>query len=265
LKALPRLKANNAKREYYLTDVVALLNGADLRVGVVRASDVQETQGVNTRIELAQAENEMRQTILRQWMLAGVTIVDPATTYISAEARLSADTTLWPGTIIRGASRIGSGCEIGPYTVIENASVADGVKVGPFARLRPGAVIESGAHIGNFVEIKKSRVGRGSKVNHLAYIGDTTIGAGANIGAGVITCNYDGYRKSPTFIGDGAFIGSNANLVAPVRVGRGAIIGAGSTITKDVAADALGIERAQQLVKKKWAYGFRKKHENKGR
>jgi bifunctional UDP-N-acetylglucosamine pyrophosphorylase/glucosamine-1-phosphate N-acetyltransferase len=258
-KALPRLRPNNAKREYYLTDAAALLREAGGRVGVYQAEDAGETQGVNNRVDLAQTEATLRRKILEHWMREGVTLIDPSSTYIESDVVLAPDVTLYPGTVIRGKSRIASFCEIGPYTVIEDAVVESGAKVGPFARLRPGAVIGENAHIGNFVEIKKTQVGKGSKVNHLTYVGDAQIGAGVNVGAGTITCNYDGFKKSQTVIEDGAFIGSNTNLVAPVRVGRGAIIGAGSTITKDVPAEALGVARARQLIKEKWAYEFRKK------
>jgi bifunctional UDP-N-acetylglucosamine pyrophosphorylase / glucosamine-1-phosphate N-acetyltransferase len=257
LAVLPRLKPDNAKREYYLTDAAALLRNLGGRVGVVRAKNPDETQGINTRIDLARAEAIYRQRVLERWMREGVTIVDPASTFIDAQALIGADTRLWPGTIIQGASRIGSNCEIGPYTVVENAVVKDGARVGPFARLRPGTVIELNARVGNFVEIKKSTIGRGSKVNHLTYIGDALVGKDVNIGAGTITCNYDGFAKHQTIIDDEVFVGSNTNLVAPVHVGRGAILGAGSTITEDVKAEALAVARARQLVKEGWAKTFR--------
>jgi len=258
LAVLPRLKADNAKHEYYLTDAAALLRNLGGRVGVVRARNPDETHGINTRVDLARAEAIFQQRIRERWMREGVTIVDPASTFIDAEAVLSSDTRLWPGTIIQGASKIGANCEIGPYTVIEQAEVKDGARVGPFARLRPGTVLEAGARVGNFVEIKKSMIGQGSKVNHLTYIGDAEIGKDVNIGAGTITCNYDGFTKSKTHIEDGVFIGSNANLVAPVRVGRGAIIAAGSTITEDVKADALALGRSRQMAKEGWAKEFRR-------
>lgn len=261
LAVLPRLKPNNAKREYYLTDAAALLRQLGGRVGVVRAKNPDETQGINTRVDLAKAEAISRQRILDHWMREGVTIVDPTTTYIDSEAVLHPDTRLWPGTMIQGASRVGSNCEIGPYTILDNAVVKDGAKVGPFARLRPGAVIEENAHIGNFVEVKKSTIGTGSKVNHLTYIGDALVGKGVNVGAGTITCNYDGFKKSQTILEDGVFVGSNTNLVAPVRVAKGAIIAAGSTITEDVEADALVLARARQMSKKGWAKEFRSKHQ----
>lgn len=265
MAVLPRIKADNAKREYYLTDAAALLRHLGGRVGVVRAKDPDETHGVNTRLDLARAERIYRQRILEHWMHEGVTIVDPASTYIDAEAVIHPDTRLWPGTIIQGASRVGSGCEIGPYTILENAVVKDGARIGPFARLRPGSVIEGDARIGNFVEIKKSTIGHGSKVNHLTYLGDAQVGKDVNVGAGTITCNYDGYAKHPTWIEDGVFIGSNANLVAPVRLGKGVIVGAGSTITEDVKPNALAVARTRQVVIPDGAKTYRTKREKNAR
>jgi bifunctional UDP-N-acetylglucosamine pyrophosphorylase / glucosamine-1-phosphate N-acetyltransferase len=265
LAVLPRLKANNAKREYYLTDAAALLRQLGGAVGVVRAKDPSETHGINSRVDLARAEAICRQRVLDHWMREGVTIVDPGSTYIDADAVLWPDARLWPGTIILGSSRIGSRCEIGPYAVLEGAVVKDGARVGPFARLRPGTVVEEDARIGNFVEVKKSTIGRGSKVSHLSYIGDTRMGRNVNVGAGTITCNYDGFAKHPTLIEDDVFIGSNANLVAPVRLGRGAIIGAGSTITEDVGPDALAVARNPQVNKTGWAKEFRRKRTKSAR
>jgi len=265
LQVLPKLRPNNAKHEYYLTDAAALLRQIGGRVGVLRAQDSGETQGINNRVELAQAETVFRQKICERWMREGVTIVDPATTYIEASVELAPDVTVYPGTVIRGKSRIAAFSELGPYSVIDDAIVEEGAKVGPFARLRPGAVIGPHAHVGNFVEIKKTRLGAGAKANHLTYLGDAEVGPRANIGAGTITCNYDGFTKSQTIIEADAFIGSNTNLVAPVRVGHGAIVGAGSTITKDVPADALVVERARPILKEKWAYEFRKKQQTKKR
>jgi bifunctional UDP-N-acetylglucosamine pyrophosphorylase/glucosamine-1-phosphate N-acetyltransferase len=214
-------------------------------------------------VDLARAEAIFRRRILEHWMRVGGTIVDPASTYIDSEAVILPDTRLWPGTVIQGASRIGSNCEIGPYTVVESAVVKDGVRVGPFARLRPGTLVEEKARVGNFVEIKKSTIGKGSKVNHLSYIGDATVGGGANIGAGTITCNYDGFAKYKTVIEDEVFVGSNTNLVAPVRIGRGAIIGAGSTITENVKAGALALARSRQVAKDGWAKDFRSREKKR--
>ncbi len=224
LEVLPRLKPNNAKREYYLTDAAALLRNIGGRVGVVRARNPDETHGINTRVDLARAEAIFRQRILEHWMREGVTILDPATTYIDVEVELQPDSRLWPGTILRGATRIGTHCEIGPYTILESAVVKDGARVGPFAR------------------------------------GDAQVGKGVNVGAGTITCNYDGYSKSQTIIEDGVFVGSNANLVAPVRLGHGAIIAAGSTITEDVKPNALVVARTRQIAKEGWAKDFHSKH-----
>ena len=263
LQVLPKLQPNNAKREYYLTDCVALLRELRQRVGVVEAKDVNETHGVNTRIDLARAETIMRRRILEKWMLEGVTIVDPETTYIDAQAVLAPDSRVWPGTLIQGSSQIGANCEIGPYAIIESAIVKEGARVGPFARLRPGSVIEENARVGIFVEFNKATLGKGSKENHLTYIGDADIGKDVNIGAGTITCNYDGFSKFRTVIEDGVFVGSNTNLVAPVKVGRGAIIAAGSTITQDIPAHALALGRARQLAKEGWAKKFRDHNKRK--
>jgi bifunctional UDP-N-acetylglucosamine pyrophosphorylase / glucosamine-1-phosphate N-acetyltransferase len=263
LDALPQLRNNNAKREYYLTDCAAILRRSGQRIGVVTAPDPDETYGVNTRVDLARAEALYRRRILNRWMLSGVTIVDPETTYIDDTAELAPDCRIWPGSIIQGASHIGSGCEIGPYTIVEDAAVGEGARVGPFARLRPGTVIEKDARVGNFVETKKTRLGAGSKVNHLTYLGDAEIGRGVNIGAGTITCNYDGFSKARTVIEDDVFVGSNANLVAPVRLGRGAIIAAGSTVTEDVPAGALALARSRQVAKAGWAKEFRQKNKGK--
>lgn len=263
LEVLPRIKANNAKHEYYLTDAAALLRSLDKRVGVVRAIDPDETHGINSRLDLAQAEKIYRRRILNHWMREGVTVVDPDTTYIDASVVLSPDCRIWPGSVLQGASEIGTGCEIGPYTIVESSIVKAGARVGPFARLRPGTVVDADARVGNFVEVKKSTLGKGSKVNHLSYIGDSEVGTRVNVGAGTITCNYDGFTKSKTIIEDGVFVGSNTNLVAPVKVGKNAIIAAGSTITEDVKADALVFGRARQSAKEGWAKAFRAKHSGK--
>jgi bifunctional UDP-N-acetylglucosamine pyrophosphorylase/glucosamine-1-phosphate N-acetyltransferase len=259
LDVLPQLQPNNVKKEYYLTDAVALLRQRQRPVGVARAPDPCETQGVNTRSELAQVGRLYRQRLLEQWMQAGVTVVDPETTYLDWNVALKPDTTLWPGTVIQGPSQIGAHCQIGPYTTIESSVVKDGACVGPFAHIRPGSLIEEGAHIGNFVEVKKSRIGKGSKANHLTYLGDARVGSRVNVGAGTITCNYDGFAKHQTVIADDVFIGSNSNLVAPIRLGRGALIAAGSTITEDVPADSLGIARSPQESKAGWAEAWRRR------
>ena len=263
LAALPRLQSKNAKHEYYLTDAAAILRNMGGRVGVIRAKNADETHGINTRVDLARAEAIIRQRILEHWMREGVTIVDPATTYIDAESVIHPDSRIWPGTIIQGATKIGARCEIGPYSILEGAIVKDGARVGPFARIRPGTILEEDAHIGNFVEVKKSVIGRGTKANHLSYIGDAQVGQHVNVGAGTITCNYDGFTKSQTWIDDEVFVGSNTNLVAPVRVGRGAIIAAGSTITENVKPNALAVARSRQSTKEGWAKAFKATHGKK--
>ena len=252
LEVLPELRPDNAKHEYYLTDAVALLRAREHSVGVVTATDPTETHGVNDRNDLADVEAISRRRILQRWMQEGVTVVDPATTYVDANVVLQPDTRLWPGTILQGSCRIGPRCEIGPYTLIESSVAKAGARIGPFAHVRPGSVIEAGAHIGNFVEVKKSRIGKGSKANHLSYLGDARVGDRVNVGAGTITCNYDGVAKHATMIADDVFIGSNANLVAPVRIGRGAMIAAGSTITDPVPPDSLAVARTPQVVKRRW-------------
>lgn len=274
LKVLPCLKPQNAQGEYYLTDVIGLIRENGEKLATLVLEDTEEIFGPNDRIALAKAEAMMRHRILHRWMLEGVTIVDPEHTYIDSRAKILPDTRILPGTVIEGASVIGEDCIIGPDThlidaniehgsvvlrsVIDQAEVGENVKIGPYAYLRPGTVIENGAKVGDFVEIKNSRVGAGSKVPHLSYIGDCTIGQETNIGAGTITCNYDGKLKHSTTIGNHAFIGSNTNLVAPVKVGDGAVIGAGSTITKDVPADSLAIERSHQIIKEGWKPAHRR-------
>lgn len=269
LAGLSRLRPNNAKGEYYITDVISFLVNRGRPVGALCLPHGDEVLGVNNRRELAEAGQRLNRRILDRLMDGGVTIVDPATTYVDATVRVGADTVIEPQSFLSGATRIGRHCRIGPLARLENCRVADGVRmeasfgenarvesgarVGPWSRLRPGAVVGRNAHVGNFVELKKARLGVGAKVNHLSYLGDAEVGAGVNVGAGVITCNYDGYQKHATRIGPGAFIGSNVNLVAPVRVGAGAAVGAGSTITEDVPAEALALERAITVIKRGWA------------
>lgn len=269
LEGLRHLRPNNAKGEYYITDVIAFLVGRGRPVGALCLPDGDEILGVNNRRELADAGQRLNRRTLDRLMDTGVTIVDPSTTYVDSTVRVGSDTVIEPQTFLSGATRIGRNCRIGPMTRLKNCVVADGVqidasfgedarvesgaRVGPWSRLRPGAVVGRNAHVGNFVELKKARLGVGAKVNHLSYLGDAVVGDGVNVGAGVITCNYDGYQKHATTIGRGAFIGSNVNLVAPVRVGAGAVIGAGSTLTMDVPADALAVERASTVIKRGWA------------
>ncbi|ADU50221.1 glucosamine-1-phosphate N-acetyltransferase; UDP-N-acetylglucosamine pyrophosphorylase [Thermaerobacter marianensis DSM 12885] len=273
--ALRQLTPANAQGEYYLVDVVARLRERGLPVATVTAPDPQQVEGVNDREALARAEALLRQRIRRRWMAAGVTLIDPASTWIDDDVEIGRDTVIYPHTVLAAGSRIGEGCRLGPgahitgsvlgrdvqvwYSVVEDSELGDGCRVGPFSHLRPGCRIAPGVHIGNFAELKNAQVGEGTKVNHHSYLGDAQVGAGVNIGAGTVTVNYDGHRKLPTVIEDGAFIGCNTNLVAPVRVGRGAYIAAGSTINQDVPADALAIARERQVNKEGWAARWRQR------
>ncbi len=240
-----RLGTDNAKGEYYLTDVVALAREDGIPVAVTKA-EADDVLGVNTKADLAIAEATMQTRLRGAAMAAGATLVDPTTVYLSFDTLIGRDVVIGPHVWFGPGVAVGDGVEIRPYCHIEGAVIAEDAIIGPFARLRPGAEIGAGAHIGNFVEIKAARVGEGAKINHLAYVGDARVGADANIGAGTITCNYDGFDKHMTDIGAGAFIGSNVALVAPVVVGDGAVIGAGSVITGDVAEDAMAIARGKQ-------------------
>ena len=269
VKALSRLRPDNAKGEYYLTDVIAVLASSGRSLGAYCVEGGEECLGVNTRAELAAAEKILRRRQVVRLMAAGVTVLDPENTYVDSGVEVGPDTVLWPQTYLLGETRVGSGCRIGPWTWLKDCRVADGARVaasfaeeaevgpeasvGPYARLRGGTRLGPKVKVGNFVEIKKSVLARGVKAGHLSYLGDARIGADVNIGAGTITCNYDGVAKHPTVIGAGAFIGSNVNFVAPVTVGRGAVVGAGSTVTKDVPAGALALERSQQILKPGWA------------
>ncbi|CAA7599891.1 glycerol-3-phosphate 1-O-acyltransferase/UDP-N-acetylglucosamine diphosphorylase/glucosamine-1-phosphate N-acetyltransferase [Acididesulfobacillus acetoxydans] len=266
--ALAALRPENAQGEYYLPGVFAAFRRENEAVFIQRAADSNEALGINSRAQLAEAEGVYRQRILAHWLEQGVTIVDPASTFVDAGVELAQDVTLLPFTVLKGNTKVAEDAVLGPqvflescicargcrvaHTVAKDALIGEDSTVGPFAYLRPGTRLASGVKVGDFVEIKNSRIGRGSKVPHLSYVGDADIGAGVNIGAGTITCNYDGVNKHPTVVGDRAFIGSNTNLVAPVTVGEGAFVGAGSTITKDVPANALAVERARQTVKENW-------------
>jgi len=259
---LQKLGASNAQGEYYLTDILEIIknNGQKVEVFLTEARD--DIYGINNREQLARAEKIMRQRKNFELMMAGVTIIDPETTFIDSEVKIGMDTIIYPFTIIEGQSIIGESCLIGPssylndslvgdHVIIENsrikeAEIGDECNIGPFAYLRPGAVLHRGVKVGDFVEIKKSIIGSGSKVPHLSYVGDAELGNDVNVGAGTITCNYDGKNKWITILEDGVFIGSNTNLVAPVRIGKNAVTGAGSTITRDVPADSLAVERASQ-------------------
>jgi bifunctional UDP-N-acetylglucosamine pyrophosphorylase/glucosamine-1-phosphate N-acetyltransferase len=268
--ALRNVAARNAQGEYYLTDLVAVYRRRRLRVETLIVGDPREVRGVNTRGELSEVSTIMRQNKNAELMAAGVTIVDPATTYIDGEVEVGPDTVIHPGVLIQGRSKIGSACEIhasvriadseiGDRVTVHNfclilgSQVAEGATVGPFAHLRAATEIGQGAKIGNFVELKKTTFGAGSKAGHLSYLGDATIGANVNVGAGTITCNYDGQNKHQTVIEDDAFIGSDSQLIAPVRVGKGAYVGAGSSITQDVPQGALGIGRGRQTNIEGWA------------
>lgn len=265
---LEQIGCDNAQGEYYLTDVIGLLVAAGETVAGVVCADDRETLGVNSRAQLAVAEQVARERKLEELMAAGVTLIDPQTTYVDDTVTVGADTVLEPGTMLRGITHIGRDCVIGPNTELVDTAVGDGVRmhrtyahecrvgdeaqIGPYVHLRPGAEIAAHVKIGNFVEVKNSVVGEGSKLPHLSYIGDTDMGAHVNIGCGVITVNYNGKIKQRTTVQDGAFVGCNSNLVAPVTVGEDAYIGAGSTITKDVPARALAVGRSRQLIKEAW-------------
>jgi len=257
------LDADNAQGEFYLTDVVEKAHKMGRPAVSMEVGDPEEILGVNTRVDLARAETSIRREKTRDLMLEGVTIQAPDSVVVDQTVRVGADTVIYPNNYLFGGTTIGAGCTIEPNCLIADSVIEDGVRVrcssvieeshlekgcsiGPFAHLRPGAHIASRAKIGNFVEIKKSHIGEGSKVSHLTYIGDTDVGRDVNVGAGTITCNYDGKKKHKTVIGDGSFIGSNTELVAPVKIGRKALIGAGSTITKDVPDGYLAVGRSRQ-------------------
>ena len=273
---LERLVPNAITGEYYLTDVISLLHGRGRKVAAYGATDSAEVMGVNTRVELAEVDHLLRAAKARELMLCGVTIVRPETVLIDPDVQVGADTVIEPGVSLLGRTRVGEGCRIGAFSVITNSEVAGGVtikpscviagskiaggaSIGPFSHLRPESEIGSEARIGNFVEVKKTRVGRRTKAQHLTYLGDATIGEDANIGAGTITCNYDGERKNQTVIEDHVFIGSGTELVAPVRVGKDAYVAAGSTITEDVPPGALALARARQTNKAGWVAKRKKK------
>jgi len=277
---LPLLDRDNRQREYYLNRAISILLEKGERVDVV-VCDTGGVLGANTRAGLAALEGVIRGRVLDEHMAKGVGVIDPATTYVDVDVAIGRDTVVRPNTYVEAGSRIGAGCDIGPsarivrsrigdrstvsFAVVEDSRIGRDCEVGPFAHLRAGAVLEDTAEIGNYVEVKKSRVGKGSKAKHLAYLGDADLGAKVNIGAGTVTVNYDGYDKHRTVVGDGARIGSDTMLVAPIEVGKGAVTGAGSVITKDVPAGALAVERADQ----KNVAGYRRradaKHGSKGK
>jgi bifunctional UDP-N-acetylglucosamine pyrophosphorylase/glucosamine-1-phosphate N-acetyltransferase len=256
---LDAIDNKNAKNEYYLTDIVAVARRKRWGAVAVEADDASEVMGVNTRADLAVAEAVMQMRLRAAAMAKGVTMTDPTTVYLSHDTRFGRDVTVGPNVVFGRAVTVGNNVEIRAFCHIDGATIGDGSIVGPFARLRPGAKLGREVHIGNFVEVKEAVLDDGVKANHLTYLGDTHVGAGANIGAGTITCNYDGFFKHRTEIGAGAFIGSNTALVAPVKIGAGAIVGAGSVITSEVAPDSLAVERAQQIEHKGWAVRFRER------
>jgi bifunctional UDP-N-acetylglucosamine pyrophosphorylase / glucosamine-1-phosphate N-acetyltransferase len=273
-----QLSADNRQKELYLTDIAQILRKAGERVVALKAAQPEEVLGANTIAEMMQLDRELRLATAHRLMSAGVTILQPETVMIDSGVEVGPDTVIEPFAQLLGETRVGSDCRIRSYSVLENATVGDsvvilqscviaesqidkGARIGPFAHVRPGCHIGEDAHIGNFVEAKKTRLGKGSKANHLTYLGDAEIGSGVNIGAGTITCNYDGVAKHRTVIGDRVFIGSDTALVAPVVIGEGAYVGAGSTITRDVPADALAVARAREVIKEGWAKNKRAKRE----
>ena len=267
--ALKQIGSANAQGEYYLPDLVTIYRDRGLKVETLTLEDPREILGVNSRGELAQIGQLLKMSRNAALMASGVTIVDPATAYIGPDVAIAADTIIHPNVYLEGRTTIGSGCEIqcgvrivnstlednvfvNSYCVITDSHIARGAKLGPFAHIRPDSHVGEDAHVGNFVELKKTALGRGSKANHLAYLGDAVIGEGVNVGAGTITCNYDGKKKHQTTIEDGAFIGSDSQLVAPVTIGKGAYVAAGSSITENVPAGSLAISRGKQINKEGW-------------
>ncbi len=267
--ALRSIGAANAQGEYYLPDLVKIYRARGLAVETVSLDDSREILGVNSRKELAEVNAILRATRNDELMASGVTLVDPASAWIGADVTVAPDTIIHPNVHLEGRTRIGGGCEIhsgvrivdstlddgvvvNNFCVISESHIRAGARIGPFAHIRPQSDVGEGAHVGNFTELKKTTLGRGSKASHLSYLGDATIGEKVNIGAGTITCNYDGVHKHPTVIEDGAFIGSDSQLVAPVRIGKGAYVAAGSSIVEDVPAGSLGIARGKQVNKAGW-------------
>ncbi len=263
------LKTDNPHGEYYLTDMAAVLRRSKERVIAVQTENASEILGSNTRAELVELDQKMRMEKCRELIAEGVTIFNPASCVIDSNVEIEADTTIEPFVQLLGKTRIGSDCRIRSYSVLQNSTIGDGVIIrpgcvlddarvesgamlGPYSHLRPGSEIGEGAHVGNFVETKKVKLGKGSKANHLTYLGDAEIGVGVNIGAGTITCNYDGVHKHKTIIEDSVFVGSDATLVAPVKLGKGSYVGAASCITEDVPAESLAIGRSKQVVKEGW-------------
>lgn len=261
LDLLKSVKADNAQKEFYLTDCVALARARGLDARVVTVPE-EEARGVNDRVQLAACEAVVQHRLREKHMRAGVTMIAPETVFLSHDTEIAPDVTIEPHVVIGANVTIAEGAVIHAFSHLEGAKVGVKASVGPFARLRPGAALGAKAKVGNFVEIKNADLGTGAKVSHLTYLGDATIGAEANIGAGTITCNYDGFRKFRTEIGAHAFIGSNSALVAPVKIGAGAFIGSGSVVTEDVPESALALARGRQVIKPGWADEFRARPEN---
>ncbi|OPZ64595.1 MAG: Bifunctional protein GlmU [Firmicutes bacterium ADurb.Bin506] len=249
---LPNISNRNDQREYYLTDVIAALVAHGKRVRAVVLNDATEGFGINSREELAQAGKVLRERKSVELMESGVTIVDPSNTYIDMDVEIGPDSIIEPFTVLSGRTVIGSRCHVGPYVCVRDGKMGNDCNIGPFSFIRPGTELADKVKVGDFVEVKNSKVGKGTKIPHLSYVGDADLGSGINIGAGTITCNYDGERKYRTTIEDGAFVGANSNLVAPVTVSRDAYIATGSTITANIPAGALGIARARQENKEGW-------------
>lgn len=256
LKILDAIGNGNSKGEYYLTDAVAIVRELGMRAVVIETSE-DEVRGINTKAQLAEAEQVMQRKLRQAALDAGVTLIAPETVFLSADTTFGKDVTIEPFVVIGPGVAIDDGAVIHSFSNIVGARIGKGASIGPYARLRPGTVLGEGVRIGNFVETKAADLEAGVKVNHLTYIGDTHIGENANIGAGTITCNYDGFDKHRTEIGAGAFVGSNSSLVAPVKIGAGAFIGSGSVVTQDVPDDSLAVERSQQTIREGWAKRFR--------
>jgi bifunctional UDP-N-acetylglucosamine pyrophosphorylase / glucosamine-1-phosphate N-acetyltransferase len=258
LAMLDAIGCDNAQREFYLTDLVEIAQRRGLRAEARMASE-EEAMGVNDRVQLARAEAAMQWRLRRKAMIEGATLIAPETVFLSMDSKIGRDVTIEPNVVIGKGVTIDDGAVIHAFSHLEGAHVAALASIGPYARLRPGADIAEKAKVGNFVEIKAASIEAGAKVNHLSYIGDARVGANANVGAGTITCNYDGFSKFKTDIGAGAFIGSNSALVAPVKIGDGAYVGSGSVVTKDVEPGALAVARGHQMVKPGWAKAFRER------
>lgn len=276
LQTLPKVSNKNKKKEFYLTDVTGIMARERKKIGFYKTENSDEFIGVNSRYEMAQAIEVLRERKIKDLTEKGVTILDPKTTWIDLNVRIGEDTVIYPSAIIEGSSVIGRECRLYPFThirdsrigsrvqilsstMIEESIIEDEAQVGPFSRLRPGSLVRQKAKVGNFVEMKKTVLGSQSKAMHLSYLGDCEIKGKVNVGAGTITCNYDGQKKYKTFIDEGAFIGSGTQLIAPVKIGKRAYIGAGSTITKDVSPNSLAVSRTRQVEKKNWSRRKRKK------